>query len=287
MLTRREMMERVDARLRARSSSEKGEDDSGIEASRCFLRAMLVGIEDAAPVPDALVSRVSEFLKIDVEDLVGTSALRRASTRPPPSSVSLQAPPGERRRRVLFLGRSDAARIPMVDAVARTQLADEVEIRAAAIAPVAFDARALRVLRHAGYATDVLGPRALTVDDLSWADVVVTISGEREDWERFLPRTLPHQHEAVDDPIALMRAAKEGRISEVDELEPFRGVLRAVERLLATMRPPRSSRMPAAPPSVRPPRLGSLRAPPAPRFDPADLEDPPPNAPSSGKVRAR
>jgi protein-tyrosine-phosphatase len=239
VLTRRELMERAEARLRTR-----GGEEGAVEASRCFLRAMLASLDESAPVPDDLVARVGEFLKIDLTE---HAALRRASTRPPPSSFPLQAGPGERRRRVLFLGRNDSARVAMFEAVARAVLADDADVRAASLTPIATDPRTIRVLRHAGYATEVLSPRAVTVDDLSWADLVVTVGGEREDWERFLPRSTPHQHEVVEDPVALARS-----LSPVDELEPFRSSLRSVERSCALLRPPRSSRMPAAPASIRP-----------------------------------
>lgn len=241
VLTRRELLERAEARLRAR-----GGEEGSIEASRCFLRAMLVSIDDAAHVPEELVARVGEFLKIDFDELTVPPALRRASTRPPPSSFPLQAPPGERRRRVLFLGRADGARLAMFEAVGRAVLESEADVRAAALTPAQPDARALRVLRHAGYATDVVSARAVTVDDLSWADLVVTMGGEREDWERFLPRTTPHQHEVIEDPVALARSVSTG-----DELEPFRSSLRSIERACALLKPPRSSRLPAAP-SIRP-----------------------------------
>jgi protein-tyrosine-phosphatase len=251
MPTRRELMDRAEARLRARSASA---DEEGIEASRCFLRAMLTSVDDHELVPDDLVARVCEFLKIDPNELSGTPALNRRSTRPPASTMS--GAPGERPRRVLFLGRSDGARLVMIDAVARATLAGEVDVRTAAISPVAFDARALRALRHAGYSTEGLAPRPMTVDDLSWADVVVTVGGEREDWERFVPRSLAHQHEPLEDPVALAKNLD----GTQDENEPFRGVLRAIERLVVVMRPPRSSRMPVAPPSVRPsvPRMPAL-----------------------------
>ena len=244
-----------------------------MEASRCFLRAMLMGIDESAPVPDDLVARVGEFLKLDLSELSSTPALRRVSTRPPASSYPLQNAPGERRRRVLFLGRSDAARVAMFDAVSRAVLADEADVRAASLTPAAHDPRTLRVLRHAGYSTDALSPRAVTVDDLSWADLVVTVGGEREDWEKFLPRSTPHQHELLDEPIALSRALA----GEQDELEPFRSVLRAIERSVTVLRPPRSSRIPAAP---------QLR----PSWSKLPIADEPPESakdPSSGRLRTR
>lgn len=237
-------MDRADSRLRARSSGDEGRDEGALEASRCFLRAMLMGIDDMAPVPSDLVNRVGEFLKIDVAELISPPALRRISTRPPLSAAPLQPAPGERRRRVLFLGRSDAARIAMLDAVSRATLADDVDVRTASLTPIAHDPRALRVLRHAGFATDAIHPRAVTVDDLSWADLVITVGSERDDWERLLPRSTPHQHETIDDPIPLARA-------NGDELAPFRTVLRVIERTVSALRPPRSSRIPVAP-SIRP-----------------------------------
>jgi protein-tyrosine-phosphatase len=247
-------MERAEIKLRARSVEE-----GGLEASRCFLRAMLVGIDDAAPVPDDLLARVSEFLKIDLEDLVAPP--QRPSVRPP-SANPLASVPGERPRRVLFLGRSDPARVAMIEAVARSVLADEVEIRAASLAPAPVDARALRVIRHAGYSTDGVHPRAVSVDDLSWADLVVTVGGEREDWERFLPRSTAHQHESIEDPVGLARGLETSR----NELEPFRMVLRAVERMLGALRPPRATKVPTvapprAPSSPRLPALGAIRTP--------------------------
>ncbi|MBI2388386.1 MAG: hypothetical protein HYV09_02105 [Deltaproteobacteria bacterium] len=251
MPTRRELMERADARLRTR-----GGEEGALEASRCFLRAMLMGIDDGGAVPDDLVARVGEFLAIDHGELMGAAA--RPSTRPPPSSVMLQAVPGERLRRVLVLGRGDGGRVAMLDAVGRTMLVEEAELRAACLAPVAYDPRALRVLRLAGYATEGLGPRAVTVDDLTWADLVITVGGERDMWERFLPRSMPHQHEPIDDPIALTR----GLSGEDDEHEAFRLALRVVERVLSALRPPRSSRLPVAPPSIRPSRSRISVAPP-------------------------
>jgi protein-tyrosine-phosphatase len=256
-------MEKAEARLRAR-----GGEEGSVEASRCFLRAMLSTIDEGAAVPADLVSRVSEFLKIDLND---NPALRRASTRPPPSSFPLQAPPGERRRRVLFLGRQDSARIVMLEAVARTVLADDADVRAASLTPAAVDPRSIRVLRHAGYATEVVSPRSDTVDDLSRADLVVKVGGEREDWERFLPRTTPHQHESIDDPV---------RAQAGDELEPFRAALRAIERACTQLKPPRSSRMPAAP-SLRPSwsKLQAVR--------PSDDDPPPSTVPTSVRFRPK
>lgn len=265
-------MDRAENRLRARREG----DEEGLEASRCFLRAMLTAVADHEQVPEDLVARVSEFLKLDLDELTNGPNSRR-SARPPPMS-SLAAPPGERPRRVLFLGRSDAARLVMIDAIARATLAGEVDVRAAALSPVAFDPRAIRALRHAGYSTESIAPRPMTVDDLSWADVVVTIGGEREDWDRFVPRSIAHQHEPVEDPIVLAKDL----VGSEDENEPFRSVLRAIERLVAVMRPPRSSRMPAAAPSVRPsnPRMPALVPQRTPLFDrppptPGDSEIPP------------
>jgi protein-tyrosine-phosphatase len=276
MPTRREIMDRAESRLRARRSADQ--DEEGLEASRCFLRAMLTSVDDHEQVPADLVARVSEFLKLDLEELTNGPNSRRSAR--PPASSSLAAPPGERPRRVLFLGRSDGARLVMIDAIARATLAGEVDVRAAALSPVPFDPRALRALRHAGYATEGIAPRPMTVDDLSWADVVVTIGGEREDWDRFVPRSIAHQHEPVEDPVVLAKDL----IGSEDENEPFRLVLRAIERLVAVMRPPRSSRMPAAPqlrPSV--PRMPALSPQRTPIFDPrpspsssSDSDEPPP-----------
>jgi hypothetical protein len=146
------------------------------------------------------------------------------------------------------------------------------------------------VLRHAGYPTEGIVPRVLSVEDLSWADLVVTVSGEAEDWQRFLPRSMSHQHEAVDDPVSIAQAL----VGSQDEDEPFRSVLRTLERIVLLMRPPRSSRMPvaaqastfagAAPPpfsgAARPSRgkLPALAARPTPLVEE-------PWAPSSTKIR--
>jgi protein-tyrosine-phosphatase len=257
MATRREVMERAEARLSTRADAE-----GSIEATRCFLRAMLVGIDEEGAVPDDLVARIADLLKIDREELFGTPvhapALRRKSTRPPPSV-------GPRRQRILVLGRADAARLPMLEAVLRATFADEADVRGAALSPAPLDPRALRVLRLAGYATDALVPRALAVDDMTWGDLVVTVSGEREDWERLLPRNLEHVHELIEDPAARARD-----LAEVDDQsEPYRSALRAIERLAGQLRAGRSVRLPAARNSSTVPRASSFaRAPstPPPRF---------------------
>jgi len=234
MLSRRDLVERVETRLRARSG------DDGIEASMCFLRAMLMGIDDEGSVPDALLARVGEFLKIDPTELTLDPVTRRPSTRPP--SVWPAPPPSSRAamRKVLFLARSDGARLPMLEAIGRAMLEGVAEVRSAGIAPVAFDPRATKALRQAGYATETLTPRPVSVDDLSWADVVVTCGGEREDWERFIPRSIAHEHQNVEDPIP--QAAELG--PNDDELDVFRNAVRIIERLIVPMRPMRPSRLP-------------------------------------------
>jgi protein-tyrosine-phosphatase len=234
MLSRRELVERVESRLRSRSG------DDGIEASMCFLRAMLMGIEDEGSVPDSLLARVGEFLKIDPTELTLDPLTRRPSTRPP--SVWPAPPPSSRAaaRKVLFLARSDGARLPMLEAVGRTMLEGIADVRSAGIAPVVFDSRATKALRQAGYPTETLSPRPVSVDDLSWADVVVTCGGEREDWERFIPRSIAHEHHLIDDPIPLAKDLG----PDDDELDVFRNAVRAIERVIGPMRPVRPSRIP-------------------------------------------
>lgn len=227
-------MDRAEARLTARADAE-----GSVEATRCFLRAMLVGIDEDGAVPDDLVARIADLLKIERDELfgpppgsTGAASTRRLSTRPP--SV------GPRRRRILVLGRADAARLPMLEAIVRAAFAEEADVRGAALSPAPLDPRALRVLRLAGYATDALVPRALAVEDMTWSDLVVTVSGEREDWERLLPRNLEHVHDLIDDPAALARDLEEVD----DQSEPYRATLRAIERLVEKLRGGRSTRMP-------------------------------------------
>lgn len=228
-------MDRAEARLTARADAE-----GSVEATRCFLRAMLVGIDEDGAVPDDLVARIADLLKIERDELFGAppantvaSSSRRLSTRPPPSV-------GPRRQRILVLGRADAARLPMLEAIVRAAFAEEADVRGAALSPAPLDPRALRVLRLAGYATDALVPRALAVEDMTWSDLVVTVSGEREDWERLLPRNLEHVHDLIDDPAALARDLQEAD----DQSEPYRATLRAIERLVERLRGGRSARMP-------------------------------------------
>lgn len=130
----------------------------------------------------------------------------------------------------------------MVEAVARVRPSDEAEVRAAAHQPVPPDGRAIRVLRQAGFPVDGLAPRIVTVADLAWADLVITVTGEREDWDRFIPRSTPREHELLPDPLKLS--------SRSDDLEPFRITLRAVERLVAA----RLNRRSSAGPNVLPVR---------------------------------
>ncbi len=241
MPTRRELIDRVTMRMRARGGEGR------VESSLCFLRALLVGVADDAPVPAAVLSRVGEFLRIEEDDLEDGEL----EAPPPPSnpirrsSMRISTAPPARMTRVLFLGRGDAARLPMLDAVATARYAGIAEVRSASIAPAAIDARAIKVLRHAGIETDHLVSRTVSVDDLSWADLVVTASGTREDWERFIPRSMAHQHHPVPDPeLGLADPA-------ADVHDSLRYTLRMVEKVIAAVKPVRPSRFPP-PPSGNP-----------------------------------
>jgi protein-tyrosine-phosphatase len=244
MPTRRELIERVTMRMRARGGEGR------VESSLCFLRALLVGVADDAPVPAAVLSRVGEFLRIEEDDLEDVEL----EPPPPPStplrrsSMRISTAPPARMVRVLFLGRSDPARLPMLDAVATARYAGIAEVRSASLAPAPIDARAIKVLRHAGIETGHLLARTVSVDDLSWADLVVTASGTREDWERFIPRSMAHQHHAIPEP--------ELGVSDpnADVHDSLRYTLRMVEKVIASVQPLRPSRFP--PPGANPSPTG-------------------------------
>ena len=250
MPSRRELIERVTARMRQRGGEGR------VEASLCFLRALLVGVGDDQHVPDEMLERVSEFLRIEPQELEVEPPHRRSSLR-------ISTVPPARMTRVLFLGRSDPMRLPMFDAVGGARFSGIAEVRAAAIAPVAIDARAIKVLRHAGIETDHLAARSVSVDDLAWADIVVTFEGTREEWERFIPRSIAHEHHPVIDPMTEIDSLDE----KADALDTLRYTLRSVERVIAAVRPARPSRFPA--PAPLPPmspssgRLPTMPPPPA------------------------
>ena len=61
MPTRRELIERVTMRMRARGGEGR------VESSLCFLRALLVGVAEDAPVPAAVLSRVGELKRLDAK----------------------------------------------------------------------------------------------------------------------------------------------------------------------------------------------------------------------------
>jgi protein-tyrosine-phosphatase len=238
MPTRRELIERVTMRMRARGGEGR------VESSLCFLRALLVGVAEDAPVPAAVLSRVGEFLRIEEDDL------EDVELEPPPpsnpvrrSSMRISTAPPARMIRVLFLGRGDSARLPMLDAVATARYAGIAEVRSASLAPAPIDPRAIKVLRHAGIETDHLVSRTVSVDDLSWADLVVTASGTREDWERFIPRSMAHQHHSIPDPE--LGVADPG----ADVHDSLRYTLRMVERVIESVKPVRPSRFPPPPSS--------------------------------------
>jgi protein-tyrosine-phosphatase len=234
--TRRELIDRVTTRMRLRGGEGR------VEASLCFLRALLVGIVDDAEVPTAVLGRVTEFLKIE-DDLDDVELDPPAPPGPRRSSMRISTAPPSRPTRLLFLGRSDSARLPMLDAVATAKLAGIAEVRSASIAPAQIDARVIKVLRHAGMETDHLSARTVSVDDLSWADIVVTYSGSREDWERYLPRSIAHEHFPVADPEL------EKLAPDADAFDILRQSLRTIERVVAGVRPARPSRFPPAPPT--------------------------------------
>lgn len=245
MMTRRELIDRVTSRMRARGG------DGRVEASLCFLRAILAGVGDDAPVPNEALARVQEFLRIDDE---GDELLDSEPPPPAPARRSgrISTAPPMRMTRILFLGRNDAVRLPMLDAVATARFAGIAEVRSAAIAPVTADARVIKVLRHAGIETEHLAARTVSVDDLSWADLVITVSGSREDWERFIPRSMSHDHHPIPDPEL------DAIPVDADPLDALRYTLRMVERVIGQVRPARPSRFP--PPAALPPSDGRLRA---------------------------
>ncbi|GAC1522171.1 MAG: hypothetical protein NVS3B10_22600 [Polyangiales bacterium] len=252
MPTRRELIERVTSRVRARSGEDR------LESSLSFLSALLVGITEVHAVPPAMLERVGEFLRVEPHEL---------GDEPPPSnprrnsSLRISSIPPPRPTRILLLGRGDPARMPMLHAVATARYSEIAEVRWASIAPVAVDARVLKVLRQAGYATAHLAPRTVSVDDMAWADLVVTATGTREEWERFIPRSIAHEHQPVPAPALPELAA------DADPLEALRQTLRHVERAIAAVRPARPSRFP---PEVAP---ASLRAPPLPRITVPDDDE--------------
>jgi protein-tyrosine-phosphatase len=223
-------------------------EDEGAEATRCFLRAMLAGIGEDQEVPGALVGRIADLLRIDVLALSTheSSGASRASSRPAAPRASTD------KRKVLVVGRGDGERLPLCEGVARSMLDDAV-VRAACASPINYDPRALKALRQAGYATDGLLSRPLSVDDLAWAELVLTVGGDRAYWERTLPRSTPREHLVVDEPQALA--------DELDDLESFRVTLRQVERSIAPLRNLRPSRVPSRmPPPIRRTSSSTMRA---------------------------
>jgi protein-tyrosine-phosphatase len=209
------------------------------------LRAILVGVGEEQPVPTPMLERVAEFLRLDPQELEDEqppqSSLRRSSLR-------ISTIPPERMTRILLLGRSDAVRVPMLHAVASARWASVAEVRAASIAPSPVDARVVKVLRQAGFDTDKVLPRPVTVDDLTWADLVVTITGTRDEWAKFLPRSIAHEHQPVTDPS--LDSLREG----ADPLDVLRHTLRNVERVVGGIRLARPSRFPSG-------QMAALKAP--------------------------
>lgn len=244
MPTRSELIDRVTSRVRARGGEGR------VEASLCFLRAILVGVGEDQQVPTTMLERVAEFLRLEPQEL--------EDDQPPPSnlrrsSLRISTIPPERMTRVLLLGRSDPVRLPMLHAVANARLSTVAEIRAASIGPAPVDARIVKVLRQAGYDTDRVLPRPVTVDDLTWADLVVTMTGTIIEWAKFLPRSIAHEHQPVADPS--LDSLREGQ----DPLDVLRQTLRNVERVVGNIRLARPSRFPSG-------QMGAVKMPPPPRL---------------------
>jgi hypothetical protein len=246
MVTRRLLVERAESVLRARSDDA---DEGGAEATRCFLRAMLAGLDDDATVPASLVGRIAELLRIDVGTLLPGTPSEPSAMRPSSHPTAVRPTASADARRILLLARADGERLALCEGVARVVL-DEATVRAAAMSPVPYDARALKTLRQAGYATDGLVARSLSVDDLAWAELIVTVGGDGAGWDRMLPRTTAREHIAFDEPSA--------RASDLDELESYRRQLRHIERALAPLRGSRGTRSPSRRP---PPPVASTPGP--------------------------
>ena len=223
MPTRREIIERVTSRIRMRGGEGR------VEASLCFLRAMLVGLTDEQEVTPSMLERVGEFLRVDPHELEDDSLQSNPRRN---SSMRISSIPAARLTRILLLGRGDSTRLPMLHAVASARYVEIADLRWASITPVPIDPHALKVLRQAGYPTAHLAPRGVSVDDMAWADLVVTVTGAREEWERFIPRSIAHEHTLCPTPrrICSLRAPIRSRRSAIHCAMSSARSLRCVRR---------------------------------------------------------
>lgn len=136
----------------------------------------------------------------------------------------------KRPARILFLSRTDACRGLMAEAAARVDGAGWLEARSAGLDPGAGpDPEALAALARAGLGGMDLRPKALTREDLEWADLVVSLDAAAGRRAGELAPGRPHRHWELPAPGAVGAAALLAEIR--DRVAKMVGGMRMLARL--------------------------------------------------------
>jgi len=139
----------------------------------------------------------------------------------------------KRRARVLFLSQDHRLRSQMAEGYARPLGDRWLEARSAGLSPTRVDPKAVALMAECGVDIADQVSRALTDEDLAWADLVVTFDPGARDRCPVLARTTQRRHRPIELPgegaaWAAWQAVRERVRAEVEGMV---GGLRLLSRL--------------------------------------------------------
>ena len=141
-------------------------------------------------------------------------------------------PGRDRPWRVLFVCTGNSCRSQMAEGFGRALGAHVAEVRSAGLEPKGLHPLAVRAMAEVGIDISHQRSKALTEEDLRWADVVVTLCGDARDRCPVLPEGTRSHHWPLPDPAAMAG-------SEEEVMPVFRAVRDQVDRevraLVATL----------------------------------------------------
>ncbi|WRP17164.1 arsenate reductase ArsC [Carboxydochorda subterranea] len=146
----------------------------------------------------------------------------RLQSGPAPSPFASPVPE-EPRVRILFVCTGNSARSQMAEGFGRALGEGIAEARSAGLEPKGLHPYAVRAMAEVGIDISQQRSKLLSMEDIRWADVVVTLCGDARDRCPVLPPGTRSYHWPLPDPAA-------ARGSEADVLAVFRAVRDEIER---------------------------------------------------------
>ncbi len=136
-----------------------------------------------------------------------------------------------RKPHILFVGEGNANRTQMAEAYLRDMAGDMVDAQSAGMRSRPVDKRAIEVMSEEGIDIIKNVSKLASADLLTWADIIVTISGREERVSPAIPHGAREKQWPIDPPESRMGG---------DELQAYRDtredVKRRVQQLINAMR---------------------------------------------------